>query len=313
MLSGSTRIIGTYSQGKKGPLLIVIAGMHGNEPAGVLAVDKVFSGLTQYQPDFNGKIIGIRGNIPALQVQRRFVETDLNRMWEPEHVQATLQTPSTQPLGVEQQEMKDIASVILEEIKKGYTECVLLDLHTTSAPGGLFSVINARSRNQELASALHSPVIFGLTHTISGTILSFAESLELSALSFESGQHHDLNSIDNHEAAVWIILSRLNCLHPDHIHNFDQYHERLIKASYHLPHFVEVIYRHNILPEDHFHMYPGFTNFREIYKGEPLGRDRNGAVICPHRGQMLMPLYQSQGAEGFFIVKIIEEPPAYIV
>ena len=214
---------------------------------------------------------------------------------------------------MEQAELKEIITFIQQEFQGDYSERILMDLHTTSATGGLFSVITAFQRNQDLASALHSPVIFGLTHTVSGTILNFAEQLGVPALSFESGQHNEIASIDNHEAAVWITLSKIQALHPDHIHNFDQYHERLIKASFHLPHLVEVVYRHVIHPEDGFHMYPGFTNFREIYKGEPLARDIKGSILCPYRGKMLMPLYQSLGAEGFYIVNTIDEPPEYIV
>ena len=90
MLLGSERIIGTYASNEPGPLLIVIAGMHGNEPAGVLALDRVFSDLQKYRPPFKGKVMGIRGNISALMVQQRFVDTDLNRIWDEENIKQVL-------------------------------------------------------------------------------------------------------------------------------------------------------------------------------------------------------------------------------
>jgi len=35
------RDLGTWDQGLPGPTLLVLAGIHGNEPAGVLAVQRV--------------------------------------------------------------------------------------------------------------------------------------------------------------------------------------------------------------------------------------------------------------------------------
>ena len=36
------RIIGEYDSGNKGALLFITAGVHGNEPAGILALQKIF-------------------------------------------------------------------------------------------------------------------------------------------------------------------------------------------------------------------------------------------------------------------------------
>jgi succinylglutamate desuccinylase len=50
-----------------------------------------------------------------------------------------------------------------------------------------------------------------------------------------------------------------------------------------------------------FKMFPGFQNFSPIRKGEPLATDRHGIVYAPNGGCILMPLYQGQGNDGFFI------------
>jgi len=39
------RIIGSYAGSKKGPLLICFGGIHGNEPAGIQAIEEVFERL----------------------------------------------------------------------------------------------------------------------------------------------------------------------------------------------------------------------------------------------------------------------------
>ena len=50
----NNRIIGNYSSNKKGPLLFVTAGVHGNEPSGVKALKKVFSELEKTKPEIEG-------------------------------------------------------------------------------------------------------------------------------------------------------------------------------------------------------------------------------------------------------------------
>ena len=87
------RVIGQYTGEVKGPLLIVLGGMHGNEPAGVKAIDLLFKMLevepiTNPEFKFHGKIIGIRGNLRALEEGKRFIVKDINRQWIPEQVRS---------------------------------------------------------------------------------------------------------------------------------------------------------------------------------------------------------------------------------
>ncbi|MGA8855445.1 MAG: succinylglutamate desuccinylase/aspartoacylase family protein, partial [Christiangramia sp.] len=60
------RIIGKYSSGKKGPLLFVTGGIHGNEPSGVKALMTVFEELEKIKPEIEGTIVGVSGNQKAL-------------------------------------------------------------------------------------------------------------------------------------------------------------------------------------------------------------------------------------------------------
>ena len=66
---------------------------------------------------------------------------------------------------------------------------------------------------------------------------------------------------------------------------------------------VEIRYRHNILPGEGFFMKPGFENFDAIRKGDLLASDRHGEIRSLETGYILMPLYQSQGNDGFFLVR----------
>ncbi|MBZ0151887.1 MAG: succinylglutamate desuccinylase/aspartoacylase family protein, partial [Planctomycetes bacterium] len=67
--------------GRPGPTLLVLAGVHGNEPAGVAAVQRVLDTLQQRELAVRGRLVAFAGNLRALAEGRRFVDRDLNRGW----------------------------------------------------------------------------------------------------------------------------------------------------------------------------------------------------------------------------------------
>ena len=85
------RVIGRYSGKEKGPLLICFGGMHGNELAGVKALEIMFDKLavephTNPSFVFRGRMLGLRGNRKAMKFNKRFLVKDLNRQWTNENV-----------------------------------------------------------------------------------------------------------------------------------------------------------------------------------------------------------------------------------
>jgi succinylglutamate desuccinylase len=50
----------------------------------------------------------------------------------------------------------------------------------------------------------------------------------------------------------------------------------------------------------------GFKNFDKIQYGQTLAEDKNGPIYAQSNGYLLMPLYQSQGNDGFFLVRSLE-------
>jgi succinylglutamate desuccinylase len=50
-------------------------------------------------------------------------------------------------------------------------------------------------------------------------------------------------------------------------------------------------------------MLPGFRSFQRIEAGEILATDGKGEVRSPETGLLLLPLYQPQGEDGFFLVR----------
>jgi succinylglutamate desuccinylase len=50
-------------------------------------------------------------------------------------------------------------------------------------------------------------------------------------------------------------------------------------------------------------MAPGFSGFDRIARGQVVAQDHRGAVRAPEGGLMLMPRYQGQGEDGYFLAR----------
>ncbi len=305
------RIIGKYEGQRRGPMLICLGGAHGNEPAGVEAISILYT-LLKEEPDnnpdfiFSGLFLGLRGNTKALKVKERYLEKDFNRLWEDEAVCRYLATPS-QNLGPEEQEIKAIVSLIHEEVERYQPdEIVFLDLHTTTAHGGIFSIPTEDSESLRIAVELHAPVINGMLQGMKGTTLHYFKSSnfkgrKVTAVAFESGQHDDPLSTNRAIAAIINCMRTIGCVIAEQVEN--RHDELLIEYSADLPRVSNFLMCHNIKEEDEFQMLPNFKNFESIQKGQLLARDKNGPIYSPFSGRILMPLYQQRGDDGFFIIR----------
>jgi len=303
------RRIGSYDQGKKGPLVIVVGGIHGNEPAGVLAVERVLERL-KVEPydnpgfDFKGKIVGLSGNVEALKRGVRFRREDLNRMFEEDRMSSILNRNKSE-LKFEEREAWELYQVIAQEINSSNAKrVVFLDIHTTTAEGGIFSIIPNHEAAEELAVQLHAPVITGMLDGIRGTMLHYFVGQkfgrECIPIAFEAGQHHHIDSVGCAASAIINCLKTIGCVSAEDVeHAHDQ---RLQEASAKLPDKADLILCHSITDEDQFEMLPGFENFQAVSEGQPLAKDRHGTIRAPQNCLILMPLYQRQGKEGFFLI-----------
>lgn len=307
-----TRIIGKYEGERGGPLLVCFGGMHGNEVAGVKALKLIFK-MLEIEPQrnpgfrFRGKIIGLVGNLAALKKGQRFIKKDLNRMWT---VETAKRAAKNSPflISSEEREMKDILTVLKKEVAEYKpSKMIVLDLHTTSAFGGIFTIVNDEPESLEIASELNAPVIKGMLEGINGTTLHFFTtenfSVKTVAVTFEGGQHREPQAVSRMVAAIVNCLRSIGCVDD---HDVENIHDQMLKDySKDLPKVTELIFIYKIEKNEEFEMMPGFRNFQKIEKGQLLGRNKFGEIRSPESGLILMPLYQKQGEDGFFIVREI--------
>jgi succinylglutamate desuccinylase len=305
------RIIGRYEGVDPGPLLICIGGMHGNEPAGILAIKEVFRLLdieTSVNPGFryHGSVVGIRGNLQAIHKGERFIHRDLNRMLLKEELERIHNT-SEDLWTPEDHECIDLIRMIEEEKRKHHPSAsLILDMHTTTADGGIFTIAADDQMSSTLAKGLHAPVILGFAENLKGTTLSFFNrpAEDAFCIVFEAGQHHDPESVFRTAAAIVNCMRTIGSVDSrdvDHRHD-----GMLIRMSAGLPKVTRLIYHYRIRPDEIFTMKPGYKNFQLVTAGEIVAHNEQGPIISPVDGLMLMPKYQSLGDDGFFVVEVVE-------
>lgn len=300
------RIIGRYSGTAKGPLFICLGGVHGNETAGVDAIARFFEDLAA-QPGipFRGAVLGLKGNLSALEKGARFIERDLNRIMTPEVVEQIEGLPN-ETLSGELLELKELLDHIRQELEGGrHDSLVLLDLHTTSAGGGVFCIPAQDPGSLALARHFHVPIIKGMSDGLDGTSLSFFPpdymGIPCRAVAFEAGQNDDDLSILRAVGVIKSGIMAAGCIPANELPNPEE--RLLLEYSKGLPPVSKLVWVHHLQPDDGFRMHPGYQNFQLVSKGEHLADDQKGPVLAPADGMILMPLYQPQGSNGFFLVR----------
>ena len=283
-------------KGGDGPTVIALSGLHGNEPAGVIAAEKFINGLKKV----NGEFISIIGHIEALSLNKRFIDKDLNRIWDKETISRVRKSDNiTCPEERQQKEILQVLDDILKDTSKTY---IFFDIHTTSAEGPAFTFIEDEEKSKKLVFDLHVPNLLGLEAKVNGTFINYINSLGHKIIAYEAGQNELESSVDNALAFLWIMSRNIGLINDFEI---DINHwQKILKISCNgLPQYLRIVYRHRITSDDDFVMQPDYKTFQEIKEGEILAKDAKGVIKAPISGRILFPLYQGQGNDGFFIVK----------
>ena len=296
------RELGTVRGPAPGPTLICVAALHGNEPAGVLGLQRVLPALAARRDRVRGELVALVGNVGALSEARRFLDRDLNRAWSARRLDELRRATSPFPVH-EDGEQAALLREIESAVERARGPVVLLDMHTTSGYGGAFTTVSDRLPTRSLALAIPVPLILGLEEQLDGTLTDWFDAQGHVALGFESGQHDEPAAAGRAEAAIWLTLVSVGVVAEDDVPEAAPARAALSREYAHLPRVMEVRHRHPVEPEDGFRMGEGYENFQIIRAGEVLAEDGQGPVRAPEGGRILMPLYQIQGEDGFFVVR----------
>lgn len=299
------RLVGRFS-GAAGPCVIVVGGLHGNESAGIRAIDRVVRRLRSDGVEFKGDLIGFAGNLAAIEAGERYLRTDLNRLWTEEGVRTMRRDRRTAHDDPEEREQLALLASLDDAVAQARGPVVFLDLHTSSAPGEPFICFADTLRNREFAFHFPAPIILGLEETIDGALSELMTREGHISIAVEGGQHDADSSVDHLAATIWIALETAGCIAEGAVDDVAVLREKLAAASAHVPPVLELTSRHPIQSEDEFKMEPGFRNFQRIEAGEHLATDRSGQIMAPKPCRVLLPLYQAVGNDGFFLAREVE-------
>ncbi len=287
------RIIGNISGGNNPTLLVCIGGLHGNEQAGYDALEYLTSHLDKRL--FDGHFVAIGGNLQALKEKKRYLQTDLNRIWRNDLID---NIPTDSEVS-EYEELRQLIEVLRVIPHDTYKRRILIDLHTTSAPNGAF-IVRTTTTDDKIAQLLEIPIILGLDKKLDGTAMTYMEQWDYETFAFEGGTIGKENSANNLISGIWRIMQNLQ-MTSQPIPNLENTLGETIRSG--VPNYLTCEYIHKIPAQSTFKMLEGFGNFDTIEEGQLLAHQDGQEIRSPHKGYILMPLYQDDGNDGFFIVK----------
>jgi succinylglutamate desuccinylase len=294
------RIVGKIVGDETGPSVIVMSGIHGNEPAGIKAAERVLQQLeANGAPRLRGRLVVLAGNLRALGENTRFIERDLNRQWTPAKV-ARIRAGEGDGT-IEESEQRELLALLEELIAESPPPLHFLDLHISSADGPPFVTAGDTLRNRRFARKLPLPLILGLEEQVDGALLEYLNNLGVITTGVETGHHELQTSVDRHEAVLWLTLAAAGLLNDHASLDLKRCHRLLREAVRGIPRVVEVRHRHAIKAGDQFAMVPGFSNFTRVPSGAVVASDKQGPILAGEAGLILLPLYQGKGDDGFFL------------
>lgn len=306
------RLVGRAGPPRGGPLVIVTAAIHGNEPAGVLALRRVFAALERLEPRLAGRVLGLIGNRGALVAGQRFLARDLNRLWTSRSI-AALAAADPRDDDPEEAEQRALLEAIDGELAQPHDEVLHLDLHSTSGDSPPFLVLNRDEKSRELAAELGVPVLEGLLDNVEGTVLDFGAARGFTSLVLEGGQNEAPETIEHHESAVWLVLRAAGLIEDEPRFELEFHRERIARSVQGIPPAVRIVLRYAIDPDERFTMLPGFKSFERVQQGQLLalgGASGRREIRSPLGALLIMPRYQGQGADGFFLARPVPLDPA---
>lgn len=303
------RVLGERRAEAPGPTLIVVGGVHGNEPAGLAAAERVLDACDGAAPLVRGRFIALRGNLAALRVEApepwlrpRYIQRDLNRTF--------VDSPAEDdPEIVEQRERAELVSAIESIAGEASGPCVVVDLHTVSSDSPPFIAVEDSLAARRFALRFPLPKILGVEEELRGLLMDYATNrLGCVAMVVESGRHDDPRSVDVHEAAVRLALGVLGLCAPGTPTTRGQRPEDVLRgaASGRDRDVYDLRNRTPITSTD-FEMHPDAEAFMPVRSGRTLvAVERGAGLVAPRTGLLFMPNRQPAprvGDDGFFVIR----------
>lgn len=301
------RILGCRTGPEAGPTLVIVGGIHGNEPSGLIAAERVLAALEEAGLPRRGRVVALRGNLTALVACDpksrgcpRYIDVDLNRLFDSS-------SPNGVAEGVEHRERRALEAAIGREVAEARGRVYLIDLHTVSSDSPPFVAVEDSLAARRFAMAFPLPKILGIEEELRGLLIDDATNrLGCISMVIESGRHDDPFSIDVHEAAIWLALAESGIVPLDAVGHAEDPRALLRRAARgRADHFYEIRYREVIRSRD-FRIRPGIDAFVPVRAKRTVIAEQDGQpLVAPVGGLVFMPNRQTDprpGDDAYFIV-----------
>jgi len=255
--------------------LLVTVCIHGNEICGLVATNELLQeGFFKHGIPQDVRVTIMLGNPRAVMENKRFIDMNLNRMFEPkwydeEHGAAHSDDPYE----------RSLLKGIITEMNKCDT---YLDLHSTSAPTVPFAILSPGSKSEALSR--NFPVKFLLHNVgkvIHGTSLDYLRGINKTGVCVECGQHRSEEAV---RVAKDTIRAFITSIPADH------FPKKLL--------FVDK----SVVLKEGFQFKKTVQAFDYVHRDELVARDNYGEIRCPYKqgGYLIMPVaYPCLGEEAW--------------
>lgn len=259
------------ASGQKGPRIGMVCNVHGNELCGRKAIHKV---LRNHQI-LKGSLVLIDGNQEAALLDRRFVKSDMNRMFTDRQL---TKANAKDDLARAQYLARVIPGLKLDQA---------IDFHSTSAEMKYpFSVCFPQA--DHLAEMSPVVPIYGWPGIVKGTLIEWMIGQGIPSLVVETGEHYSTKAVNIAEQVVLSVLSHYGLI---------ELAKPLVSKP--LPAF-EVLEHVQVRDAASFTLSREYASFEKLEPGEVIARDDKHEYRVPDEQGLyiLMPAVQENVRKG---------------
>ncbi len=247
---------------KKGPRIGVVSNVHGNELCGRKAAQRILKNHTIER----GSLILIEGNPEAALIYRRFVHTDMNRVF------------TDKKLGSKSRHQDLIRARYLTEIIPTLGLDLAVDFHSVSSETKLPFTISFPG-TEDLANLCPTPRIYGWKGIVKGTLCEWMCEAGVPTVVVEAGQHEAAAAVRHAERTLLSVLSFHQLISLDKPSTFKKQKE------------FDVIENVQIKDRDTFVLSKVYDNFDKLVPGEIIAKDTKKTYQAPKEDNysLIMP------------------------
>lgn len=266
-------VLAVLEGAKPGAEVVIVAGVHGNEPCGAVAMQSVIPQVEIKK----GRVTFVLGNLKALDSGVRFVEQNLNRLFRPDEGLSDAQRNS-----YEYRRSRELMPLFKQAD-------YLLDIHSSGTRDTTPFVICDRN-GVELASRLPFPLIsYGWDVLEPGGTDDFVTASGGVGICIECGHHDDPLAAGRAKESILKLLEIAGLI--DVTSN---------PEATQLQKHVEVMTIHKTKTD--FTPARYFYDFEPVQSGMPLGTDGSEEIVAPYDAVVIFSRKRENPNEEAFIL-----------